>query len=538
MKLNAALGRWTSSFPANRTMYFSDTDSRGSHQFWPWLKIFAWSARGAGEHMFILPCSYCTFAWCESGSSRMHWFGRNSYICCMVVSSPNYNLKCVEKRGLVFGKQFAVVLAAQWKLAWKCSWLCFAKDTWWIPRSFRMIALCWVLPVWLSLICNPNRICERCGLAIAKVNSILTAALAPLQTCFEFYSLFNGNELHLGRWRLLLTRRASFLCLRRTSLALPMLSGKLCGKVKLLGLLASKDLKWGYNPVQTCLVLKNGLQFATTQKLSRYCVSQQVHETRRHRWWECPAWEHLRPPWFRALRAQLDEIPQCFVQCATGCSGYNGPALDLAQKVILDISEQSWQCKSGRQSCSKVSSWHSNRVHFLCSSILNVLLWAKIAYHAAGVAAMRSVTMPPRSGNFGKADATHDLLLRGTRLALNIKVWWVNWLWNMGIPWFGLVKEKAPFDVLHVNGGALCLIWSVKRSNTRLSPLHAQGTLVNLAHCHNLKNWYCGLQQQTANSWPEDEHAYLGTSSILNVLQKLWHISSQGASRRCAARQR
>ena len=186
MKLNAALGRWTSSFPANRTMYFSDTDSRGSHQFWPWLKIFAWSARGAGEHMFILTCSYCTFAWYESGSSRMHWFGRNSYICCMVVSSPNYNLKCVEKRGLVFGKQFAVVLAAQWKLAWKCSWLCFAKDTWWIPRSFRMIALCWVLPVWLSLICNPNRICERCGLAIAKVNSILTAALAPLQTCFEF----------------------------------------------------------------------------------------------------------------------------------------------------------------------------------------------------------------------------------------------------------------------------------------------------------------------------------------------------------------
>ena len=67
------------------------------------------------------------------------------------------------------------------------------------------------------------------------------------------------------------------------------------------------------------------------------CANQQVLETRRHRWWECPAWEHLRPPWFRALRPQLDEFPQCFVQCAIGCSGYNGPALDLVQKVFLDI---------------------------------------------------------------------------------------------------------------------------------------------------------------------------------------------------------
>ena len=114
--------------------------------------------------------------------------------------------------------------------------------------------------------------------------------------------------------------------------------------------------------MQTCKVLKP-------------CANQQVLETRRRRWWECPAGEHLRPPWFRALRPQLDEFPQCFVQCAIGCSGYDGPALDLVQKVFLDIqlavnrhqnsfgsaSQEGW-ASSGPTSCSycsKASTWQT-----------------------------------------------------------------------------------------------------------------------------------------------------------------------------------
>jgi len=91
------------------------------------------------------------------------------------------------------------------------------------------------------------------------------------------------------------------------------------------------------------------------------------------------------------------------------------------------------------------SLWLNNQMHFLCSILLNALLWMQIAYHAAGAAAMCNDIMPPRSDNFGKADATpivgmfiyvrlHVLLQCGTRLALNIKGWWINWLGNMGIP--------------------------------------------------------------------------------------------------------
>ena len=198
------------------------------------------------------------------------------------------------------------------------------------------------------------------------------------------------------------------------------------------------------------------------------CANQQVLETRRHRWWECPAWEHLRPPWFRALRPQLDEFPQCFVQCAIGCCGYNGPALDLVQKVFLDIQLAVNRHQNSLGSASQEGNGDGppqvpppapivrRRLRgkqpvvqqpdaLPCSILLNALLWMQIAYHAAGAAAMCNDTMPPRSDNFGKADATpivgmfiyvrlRVLLLCGTRLALNIKGWWINWLGNMGIP--------------------------------------------------------------------------------------------------------
>ena len=67
------------------------------------------------------------------------------------------------------------------------------------------------------------------------------------------------------------------------------------------------------------------------------CADLQVVETRRHRWWECPAWEHLRPVWFRNLRDTLDEQPACFVQCAIAVVNYNGPCIDKVQKVFLEI---------------------------------------------------------------------------------------------------------------------------------------------------------------------------------------------------------
>ena len=67
------------------------------------------------------------------------------------------------------------------------------------------------------------------------------------------------------------------------------------------------------------------------------CADLQVVETRLHRWWECPAWEHLRPVWFRHLRATLDEQPACFVQCAIAVVNYNGPCIDKVQKVFLEI---------------------------------------------------------------------------------------------------------------------------------------------------------------------------------------------------------
>eukprot|EP00435_Cladocopium_sp_Y103_P053727 s1703_g17.t1 len=67
------------------------------------------------------------------------------------------------------------------------------------------------------------------------------------------------------------------------------------------------------------------------------CADQNVAETRRHRWWECPAWEHLRPDWFRNLRTTLDAQPACFVQCGIAVTSYNGPSIDKVQRVFLDI---------------------------------------------------------------------------------------------------------------------------------------------------------------------------------------------------------
>eukprot|EP00435_Cladocopium_sp_Y103_P027596 s2860_g6.t2 len=67
------------------------------------------------------------------------------------------------------------------------------------------------------------------------------------------------------------------------------------------------------------------------------CADQNVAETRQHRWWECPAWEHLRPEWFRNLRPTLDAQPACFVQCGIAVTSYNGRSIDKVQCVFLDI---------------------------------------------------------------------------------------------------------------------------------------------------------------------------------------------------------
>eukprot|EP00438_Fugacium_kawagutii_P010630 Skav233295 [mRNA] locus=scaffold1501:63075:68291:+ [translate_table: standard] len=67
------------------------------------------------------------------------------------------------------------------------------------------------------------------------------------------------------------------------------------------------------------------------------CGLNNLQETRRHRWWECPAWEHLRPSWFRDYRQHLDNEPACFVQCAIAVATYTGPAIDKVQRVYLDI---------------------------------------------------------------------------------------------------------------------------------------------------------------------------------------------------------
>eukprot|EP00438_Fugacium_kawagutii_P022288 Skav233968 [mRNA] locus=scaffold1008:488878:491145:- [translate_table: standard] len=67
------------------------------------------------------------------------------------------------------------------------------------------------------------------------------------------------------------------------------------------------------------------------------CGLNNLQETRRHRWWECPAWEHLRPSWFQDYRQHLDNEPACFVQCAIAVATYTGPAIDKVQRVYLDI---------------------------------------------------------------------------------------------------------------------------------------------------------------------------------------------------------
>ena len=70
---------------------------------------------------------------------------------------------------------------------------------------------------------------------------------------------------------------------------------------------------------------------------SQHCSLAGTAETRQHRWWECPRWEHLRPEWFKQLRESLHGQPACFVQCAIATIAYDGPSIDKVQRVFLDI---------------------------------------------------------------------------------------------------------------------------------------------------------------------------------------------------------
>ena len=67
------------------------------------------------------------------------------------------------------------------------------------------------------------------------------------------------------------------------------------------------------------------------------CSTAQLHETRKHRYWVCPRWEHLRPQWFRDMRENLGDYPECVIQCALAPIGYRGPPIDEVQRVFLDI---------------------------------------------------------------------------------------------------------------------------------------------------------------------------------------------------------
>ncbi len=63
-----------------------------------------------------------------------------------------------------------------------------------------------------------------------------------------------------------------------------------------------------------------------------------MEETRLHRFWWCPHWEHLRSPEFRDIRdLYYNLLPACVTHCGIAPKGFDLFDVAILQEVFLRI---------------------------------------------------------------------------------------------------------------------------------------------------------------------------------------------------------